>query len=120
VTFAVPPIANKLFIEVTIENTGSAPHTFVADNQWLQDKDGRLFAPDKAWYADGSHDPEHSEFTRIDLNPGVGVQKIAIEFEVPNGTHLNQYMLAVHAASPYSTGPKIGLRQFLEGEAIGH
>ena len=120
VTFATPT-TNPPMVTVTIENTGSVPQTFVAANQWLQDKSGRLFAPDHAWYCDGSHDPDNSSVTSIDLNPGVVVPEICIEFKVPNQPDRDQYMymLVVHAASPDWPGPMIGLHNGFASTAAG-
>jgi hypothetical protein len=100
--FAPPPPGTKIVaVEITVANTSSMPQTYRADYQMLRDDQGRLFAPTAATTA--GHDG------RINLNPGTSSDNyVALDFAVPEGTDVSQYVLVVHG-SPDSVGAAVRL-----------
>jgi hypothetical protein len=101
--FAPPPPGTQIVaVDMTITNTGTVPQKYRADSQMLRDDQGRLFAPTPATTA--------SDQGRIDLNPGISHDLVVLDFAVPQGTDVSQYVLVVHG-SPDSVGATIRLHQ---------
>lgn len=88
---------------MNVSNVSMSAQTYRADDQRLRDGKGRLFS------SKASSDSNR----RIDLNPGISTENnmvVSVDFDVPVGTDVSQYVLVVHG-SPDSVAVPVRLHQ---------
>jgi hypothetical protein len=94
--------ANMVNTFISVSNVGRSEQTYSIELQRLRDAAGREFSPHIR--------PADVSNNEVSLNPGLTDDAVEVDFEVPEGTSIDQYVFVAHG-SPNSVGASVRLHE---------